>query len=120
MKILSFFPFIITAWALLVFAYESYLDRYFIDFVGYLFAAIVLLLYGVRYIKQKRPLHRIIALNIGLLPLLYSNLIVLPLILQGKPINETGMVYVIVLIYGSIFYIVAMLITEVIKMLVEK
>jgi len=104
------------SWALFVFAYESYMDKYFFDLTGYLFAAVVLLLYGSKYIKkQKRSLHSMLMLNIGLLPLLYANLIVLPLMLQGKPINETGMVYVLVLIYGPIFYIGAMIIVEIMK-----
>jgi len=116
MKLLSFFPFLMGTWALFVFAYESYMDKYFLDLIGYLFATVILLFYGAKYIKkQKRSLYSMIMLNIGLLPLLYANLIVLPLMLQGKPINETGMVYVLVLIYGPIFYIGAMIIVEIMK-----
>jgi len=109
------------SWALFVFAYESYIDKYFLDLTGYLFTAVTLLFYGSKYIKkQKISLHSMIMLNIGLLPLLYANLIVLPLMLQGKPINETGMVYVLVLIYGPIFYIGAMIVVEIMKNFFEE
>ena len=116
MQLLFFLPFLMVSWALFIFAYESYMDKYFLDLAGYLFAAVALLLYGLRHIKKKeRSPQSMIMLNIGLLPLLYANLIVLPLMLQGKPINETGMVYVLVLIYGPIFYIGAMIFFEIIN-----
>jgi len=120
MKLLSFFPFLLTSWTMIVFSYESYMDNTLIDSIVYFLTAVVLLYYGVqRSNKKPKDRGRLIALNIGLLPLLYANLLLLPLMFKGSPINESGMVYVLVLIYGPIFYIGALVVMEVLKMFMK-
>ncbi len=46
-----------------------------------------------------------IAINVGLLPLLYANLLLSPIVMQGRAINESGMVFVLVLIYSPVMYV---------------
>ncbi len=107
MKLLTAFPLILPAWALLIFAYQSYNDA---AFGGMLFSwpspqrfAMALRRYkGV----QKETFDKInaITVNTGLLPLVYANLLLSPIVLQGNQINDSGMVYVLVLIYAPFLY----------------
>jgi len=109
MKFLSLFPFLLVAWALLIFTYQSYMDGAVGDIIFYLVLAGIAIYWGIkRYRKNSHNTSdsaKLIALAIGLLPLLYANLILMPIILAGEKINESGMVYVLVMIYSPIMYI---------------
>ena len=116
MKFLYAFPFLLVAWTMFIFAYESYKDN---ASGGIIFNAILLLLFIYLAIKRYRTFQdkkldigNIIAVNIGLLPLLYSNLLLTTIVLQNKAINESGMVYVLVLIYSPMLYIGALVVIQ--------
>ena len=112
MKFLYIFPYLLVAWTMLIFSYQSYTDE---SYGGIIFN---LILFGIfiylaknkyKAIQEKKfDVTKIIAINIGLLPLLYSNLVLSPIILQVEKINESGMVFVLVLIYSPIMYIVTL------------
>jgi len=108
MKFLSIFPFLLIAWTMFIFAYESYHDESYGSMFFYsILVGIFIYLAKNKYKKNqenKLDTTNIIAINIGLLPLLFSNLVLLPIMLQGKAINESGMVFVLVLIYSPIMY----------------
>lgn len=108
MKFLSIFPFLLAAWAMFIFVYESYNDESYgsIFFYSILVGIFIYLAKNKYKANQENKLDttNIIAINIGLLPLLFSNLVLLPIMLQGKAINESGMVFVLVLIYSPIMY----------------
>jgi hypothetical protein len=105
MKFLSIFPFLLAAWAMFIFVYESYNDESYGSIFFYsILVGIFIYLAKNKYKENKLYTTNIIAINIGLLPLLFSNLMLLPVMLQGKAINESGMVFVLVLIYSPIIY----------------
>lgn len=109
MKLLSLFPFLLVAWAMLIFAYESYMDESIGGTIFNSVLAMVTIYWGIKIYRGKQHnksnFPNLIAANIGLLPLLYSNLIFMPIILKGREINESGMVYVLVMIYSPMMYI---------------
>ena len=109
MKFLSLFPFLLIAWMMLIFAYESYRDESIGGAIFSLILAGIATYWGIKKYRDnqynKSDLPNLLAANIGLLPLLYSNLILMPIILAGKEINESGMVYVLVMIYSPMMYV---------------
>ncbi|WP_457747776.1 hypothetical protein [Sulfurimonas sp.] len=117
MKFLSIFPFFIVVWTIFIFAYQSYNDESYGDIFFYLIL-IGILLYLVKNkykaIQEKKlDVMNTIAINIGLLPLIFSNLVLLPIILQGEAINESGMVFVLVLIYSPMMYIGSLVVLKI-------
>lgn len=109
MRFLYAFPFLLVAWTMLIFAYESNKDSDMGSIIIYAALALLFIYLAIkryRAHKEKKPdIGNIIAINIGLLPLLYSNLFLTPIMLQGRDINESGMIYVLVLIYSPMMYI---------------
>jgi|GEM_PF-2137179 len=109
MKFLSIFPFFLVVWTSFIFIYQSYSDESYGDIFFYsILVGFFIYLAKNKYKaiqENKLDITNIIAINIGLLPLLYSNLVLLPIMLQGKAINESGMVFVLVLIYSPMLYI---------------
>ena len=98
-------------WTMLIFAHEDYIKS---SYVGMFISLIIfsVFIYMLikkykNYRKKKNDYIYSISLNIGLLPLLYSNVFLTPYFIASKPINESGMVYVLVLIYSPVFYISA-------------
>ena len=116
MKFLYAFPFILVAWTMFIFAYESDKDHMNIDIVANTAFTILFIYLAIKRYRtfedKKHDTANIIAINIGLLPLLYSNLLLTPIMLQGKGINESGMVYVLVLIYSPMLYIGALVVLK--------
>ena len=109
MKFLSLFPFLLVAWALLIFAYESNMDGAVGGTIFNLVLTGIAIYWGIKRYRENShntsDPAKLIALTIELLPLLYANLILMPIILTGKEINESGMVYVLVMIYSPMMYI---------------
>jgi hypothetical protein len=108
MRILYVFPFLLVLWTMCIIAYEDHKDESFGGIVFCLLIVTIFVYWAVKKYrepsKKKLDVANIIAVNIGLLPLLYSNLLLTPIVLQGKEINESGMVYVLVLIYSPLLY----------------
>ena len=108
MNFFRFFPFFLIAWTMSIFAYESYSDESYGSIFFYLMLASIFIYLGknkYKVVQEKRyDTVNIIAINIGLLPLLFSNLMLSPIVLQGKAINESGIIFVLVLIYSPIMY----------------
>ena len=108
MNLLYIFPFLLIAWAMSIFAYQSYTDESYGGIFFYLILAGIFIYLAKNKYKavqeKKYDVANIIAINIGLLPLLFSNLMLSPIILQGKTINESGMIFVLVLIYSPVMY----------------
>jgi len=50
--------------------------------------------------------NNIIAVNVGLIPLIFANVLVSNIVLQGAMINENGMIYILVFIYSPVLYVV--------------
>ena len=124
MKFLYTFPFLLIAWATFIFAYESNKDD---DIGGMVLYASLTALFIYLTIKRyktykdkKLDITNIVAINIGLLPLLYSNLLLTPIMLQGRGINESGMVYVLVLIYSPVLYIGALVVAKLYESLTKR
>jgi len=94
---------------MLIFAYKSYNDGSYLSTIFYLILAILFGFLGKRKHQNiktsKHKIKDIIATNIALLPLLYANLFLSTIVAQAKPINESGMIYVLVPIYSPMLYI---------------
>jgi len=109
MNFFYIFPFLLIAWTMSIFAYQSYTDESYGGIFFYLILAGIFIYLAKNKYKavqeKKYDIAHIIAINIGLLPLLFSNLTLSPIILQGKAINESGMIFVLVLIYSPIMYV---------------
>jgi len=113
MQFLNIFPFFLFAWTMAIFAYQSYTDE---SYTGLFFYLIMVSLFCyIALLKSKTIKQSIdttvnkIAFNAALLPLLYSNLILSRIIIKAEEINESGMVFVLVLIYSPIIYAVTLL-----------
>ncbi len=121
MQFLSAFPFILIAWTLTIFAYESYKGNLPIDTLIYCSVVFLILHFALRryrdYDKRRSESARIIALNIALSPLLYNNLIITHSMLQNHVINETETVYIFVMVYSPILYIGVLVLIEIYKYL---
>jgi len=114
MRFLSTVPFLLISWTMFIFGYQNLHDKSY----GYTFLYTVLGIICIYIAKnrykttQKKPLN-IIAVNIAMIPLLFSNITLSPMILQGKPINESGMIFVLVLIYSPVIYVGTLFIVKV-------
>ena len=109
MRFLNIIPYLLLSWTMFIFAYESYNENSYLSTIFYL---VLTILFGFlakrKYPNLKTSKHEIrdiIASNIALLPLLYANLYLTTIVAQAKPINESGMVYVLVPIYTPMLYI---------------
>lgn len=107
-----------------IFAYQSYTDE---SYGGILFYLILVGIFNylakIKYkaIQEKKyNVINIIAINFGLLPLLFSNLMLSPIIWQGKAINESGMIFVLVLIYSPVMYAGALMLLTLFAYLKKK
>ena len=124
MKLLYAFPFVLIAWTMFIFAYVSKKNQIYVDTLLYAIFSILFLYLAIKrcrnYKIDKPDIANTIAINIGLFPLLYSNIVLTPIILQGKGIHESGMVYVLVLIYSPVMYIGALIIIQLYKSLFRK
>lgn len=94
---------------MLIFSYQSYTDQSYIGMIVYillcgLFIELAKHKYKTAAANTYADANIFIALNAGLLPLLYSNLFLSQIIWQGENINESGMVFVLVLIYSPIMF----------------
>lgn len=91
-----------------IFSYQSYTDESYGGVLFYLILIgtfIYLAKNKYKAVQEKKyNLTNIIAINVGLLPLLYANLMLSPIVLRGEAINESGMIFVLVLIYSPIIY----------------
>jgi membrane protease YdiL (CAAX protease family) len=109
MRVLNIIPYLLLSWTMLIFAYESYNDKYYLPMLFYLALAILFgFLAKRKYQNIKTSKHKnrdIIVTNIALLPLLYANLYLSTIVAQAKPIDESGMIYVLVPIYTPMLYI---------------
>jgi len=123
MKFLSIFPFLLVAWAMFIFVYQSYNDASYesVFFYSILVGTFIYLAKNKYKATQEKKLDitNVIAINIGLLPLLFSNLVLLPTMLQGKAINESGMVFVLVLIYSPMMYVGTLVVLKIYSYLIK-
>lgn len=91
-----------------IFSYQNYTDESYGDVLFYLILIGTFIYFAKNKYKavqeKKYNLTNIIAINVGLLPLLYANLMLSPIVLRGEAINESGMIFVLVLIYSPIIY----------------
>ncbi len=124
MKFLYAFPFVLIAWTMFIFAYVSKKNQIYVDTLLYAIFSILFLYLAIKryrnYKIDKPDIANTIAINIGLFPLLYSNIVLTPIILQGKGIHESGMVYVLVLIYSPVMYIGTLVIIQLYKSFFKK
>lgn len=108
MKFLYIFPYLLVVWTMFIFSYQSYTDESYGGVLFYLILIgtfIYLAKNKYKAVQEKKyNLTNIIAINVGLLPLLYANLMLSPIVLRGEAINESGMIFVLVLIYSPIIY----------------
>ena len=123
MKFLSIFPFLLIAWTIFIFVYQSYTDKSYAEMFFYfiLFGIYIYLAKNKYKVIQEKKLDiiNIISINIGMLPLLFSNLVLLPIMLQGKAINESGMIFVLVLIYSPMMYIGTLVVLRIYSYLIR-
>ena len=108
MKFLYIFPYLLVVWTMFIFSYQSYTDESYGGILFYLILIgtfIYLAKNKYKAVQEKKyNLTNIIAINVGLLPLLFANLMLSPIVMQGEAINESGMIFVLVLIYSPIIY----------------
>ena len=124
MKLLYAFPFVLIAWTMFIFAYESKKNQIYVDALLYAIFSILFLYLAIKRYKNykidKPDIANTIAIHIGLSPLLYANIVLTPIILQGREIHESGMVYVLVLIYSPVMYIGALVAIQLYKSFFRK
>jgi len=124
MKFLYAFPFVLIAWTMFIFAYVSKKNQIYVDTLLYAIFSILFLYLAIKryrnYKVDKPDIANTIAINISLFPLLYSNMVLIPIMLQGKDIHESGMVYAVVLIYSPAMYISTLVIIQLYKSLFRK
>ena len=124
MKLLYAFPFVLIAWTMFIFAYVSKKNQIYVDALLYAIFSILFLYLAIKRYKNykidKPDIANTIAINIGLSSLLYSNTVLTPIMLQGRGIHESGMVYVLVLIYSPIMYIGVLIIIHLYKSFFKK
>jgi len=93
---------------MLIFSYQSYTDESYGGILFYLILIgtfIYLAKNKYKAVQEKEHnLTNIIARNVGLLPLLFANIMLSSIILRGEAINESGMIFVLVLIYSPMMY----------------
>ena len=109
MKLLYITPVLFIIWTLLILSIEAFYDEAYVAIIINFIIIGVLIKIAKNYktMDTYKKLN-IIAINIGLLPLVYANLLLTNILLQGNEINESGMAYVIVLIYSPIFYVISL------------
>ncbi len=124
MKLLYAFPFALIAWTVLIFAYASKQNQIYVDAFLYAIFSLLFIYWAIKryrnYKVDNSDIANTIAINIGLSPLLYANIVLTPIMLQGRGIHESGMVYVLVLIYSPVMYIGALVVIQLYKSFFRK
>ncbi|WP_324172019.1 hypothetical protein [Sulfurimonas sp.] len=126
MKFLYSSPYIIIAWTMLILVHESYIKNKPYD-AGIFISSILFIIFiylAIKKYKQKiehyHNHNNIIAINIGLIPLIFANILLSNIVLKGTMINENGMIYILVFIYSPVLYAVTLIGLTVYKYLKDK
>jgi len=97
------FPALVIVWTMLTLLSQGFEVPSFVIMIIFLFVA-------KKYYREKPKTNKdkasAIALNFAVLPLILINGIFLPYLLQGKRIGESGMAYLLPMIYSPIIYLV--------------
>lgn len=104
------FPAIVLAWTMLVFILQNPRLNSLFEI-----ALLIVFLWIAKKYYNKKPKdiwHKMsgVAYNIAILPLLFINIQILPHVLNGEPLGDAGMVYLLPLIYSPVIYLVSLLI----------
>ena len=115
MKFLYSSPYMMIAWTMLILGHESYIKNKPQD-AGIFISSILFIVFIYLAIKKYKQnfehyhnYNNIIAVNIGLIPWIFANILLSNIVLQGAMINENGMIYILVFIYSPVLYAVTLI-----------
>jgi len=102
-------------WTFLIFLQQDSYSHGFITALGnnilfiVLFGGLAYTYYG-KVTKTKNIKARAIALNIAILPLAFINILFMPKVIVGDKIGESGMAYLLPMIYSPMIFIIVWII----------